>query len=486
MRAGRLWIGYLLGMALLLPLYLLLSTERFDTPARLLGWLGLGLSLLPLVVMMERRDARPCSVAAVGLTIALFYHLAPFHERVLLLRWGEARLSSSSVTLGQLLSALAIPALWAGWALLGILRIDRVLPQPRLDVAAQPLRIAGTAIVLLSMLTDVLWLRGALTTYQPAVSVISVLTPSELGFAMVLLPSLRESKNKPGEKNDRRGELWFWLLAGTALGLSLMRGMIMPLMKPLLVYVLGFFYVRRRVLLWPIAVALLAVLVLQPVKGEFRARMWDRKSDTGLLDRAGLYLDLVSRHWFASDVDRNVDKEQSVRTAAARVGGALALANAVELTPQAVPFQWGATYRYLRYAPVPRVFYPDKPIAQYADVWAAVMYGYTTERGTEHVMIGLSQLAEAYINFGFPLCFVMLMLIGGLLRIMDEIFAHVRAGAGALAIHLFFLQSLIFTSEGSLANFWGGVLQQFLLYALGMTVLGGLSRRTAQTAAALR
>lgn len=474
MRAGRLWIGYLLGMALLLPLYLLLSTDRFDTPARLLAWLGLGLSLLPLVVMLERKNTRACSVAAVGLTIALFYHLAPFHERVLLLRWGEARLSSSSVTLGQLLSALATPALWAGWALLGLLRIDRALPQPRLEVAALPLRIAGTIIVLLSMLADVLWLRGALTTYQPAVSVISVLTPSELGFAMVLLPSLRD----PDQKTDRRGELWFWMLAGTALGLSLMRGMIMPLMKPLLVYVLGFFYVRRRVLLWPLVVALLAVLVLQPVKGEFRARMWDRKSDTGLLDRAALYLDLVSRHWFASDVDRDVDKEQSVRTAAARVGGALALANAVELTPQAVPFQWGATYRYLRYAPVPRVFDPDKPIAQYADVWAAVMYGYTTERGTEHVMIGLSQIAEAYINFGIPLCFVMLMLIGGLLRIMDGIFAHTRAGTGALAIHLFFLQAVMFTSEGSLANFWGGVLQQFLLYALGMAVLGGLSRRT--------
>jgi hypothetical protein len=477
MRAGRLWIGYLLGMALLLPLYLLLSTERFDTPARLLAWLGLGLSILPLVVMLERKDARPCSVAAVGLTIALFYHLAPFHERVLLLRWGEARLSVSSVTLGQLLSALATPALWAGWALLGLLRVSHALPQPRLDVAALPLRIAGTVIVLLSMLTDLLWLRGALTTYQPAVSVISVLTPSELGFAMVLLPSLQQPAD--GQKHDRRGELWFWLLAATALGLSLMRGMIMPLMKPLLVYLLGFFYVRRRVLLWPLMVALFAVLVLQPVKGEFRARMWDRKSDTGLLDRAALYLDLVSRHWFASDVDRDVDKEQSVRTAAARVGGALALANVVELTPQAVPFQWGATYRYLRYAPVPRVFYPDKPIAQYADVWAAVVYGYTTKRGTEHVMIGLSQIAEAYINFGFPLCFVMLMFIGGLLRIMDELFAHPRAGSGALAIHLFFLQSMIFTAEGSLANFWGGVLQQFLLYTLGMLVLGGLSRRSA-------
>src|SRR5262249_33785435 len=159
------------------------------------------------------------------------------------------------------------------------------------------------------------------------------------------------------------------------------------------------------------------------------------------------------------DTDRSIDKEESVRTAAARTGGALALANAIEMTPSTVPYQWGKTYRYLRYAPVPRVFDPDKPIAQYADVWAAVMYGYTTERGTEHVMIGLSQITEAYINFGIPLCFLMLLGIGVLLRIMDEIFSHPDAKNGALAIHLFFLQAVMFTQEGSLANFWGGVLQ---------------------------
>ncbi len=469
MRAARLWLGYLLGLALLLPIYLLFATERFDGTARFLAWLGLSLSLLPMMQLLTRQKARSCSVAAVGLTFALFYHLAVFHERTLLLRWGEARLSASAVTMGQFLSAMATPALWAGWALAGVLNIGRLLPHPRLFVHDLPLRIGGTLIVLVALLADVLWLRGELTTYRPVVSVISVLTPSELGFAMVLLPAL--------SRNDRRGQLWFFVLAATSLLLSLVRGMIMPLMKPLLVYLLGFLYVRRQILLWPILAGLGAVVLLQPVKGEFRARIWDHKVESGLLDRAALYVDLVERHWFGSDIDRNIDKAESVRTAAARTGGALALANVVELTPSTVPYQWGKTYSYLRHALMPRIFDPDKPIAQYADVWAAVMYGYTNERGTEHVMIGLPQLAESYINFGMPLCFFMLMVIGVLLRIMDEIFAHAQAGSGALAIHLFFLQAVMFTSEGSLANFWGGVVQQFLLYAIGMAILGGLFRR---------
>jgi hypothetical protein len=478
---ARLWAAFLLGMALMLPMYLQFATERFDTAARLLGFIGLGLSLLPAMLMLTgKKDgsyARPCSVAAVGLTVALFYHLAVFHERTLLLRWGEARLSPASVTMGQLLSALATPALWAGWALAGMMQIRRVLPQPRLYVPAAPLRRAGAFIVVLSLLTDLLWLRGELTTYQPAVSVISVLTPSELGFAMVLLPALLPSPFSSAAEqaaDARKSQLLFFALAATALPIALMRGMLMPLVKPFLIYLVGFLFVRRRVLLWPVLLGLGAILILQPVKGEFRARVWDRQVESGLLDRAGLFLELTARHWLGSDVDRDTDKEQSLRTAAARTAGALALANAVELTPSTVPHQWGATYRYLRYAPVPRVFFPEKPIAQYADVWAAVMYGYTTERGTQHVMIGLSQIAEAYINFGFPLCLFMLMFIGVLLRIMDEVFSHSQAQNGALAIYLFFLQAVIFTSEGSLANFWGGVLQQFTLYAVAMALLGAL------------
>ena len=40
-----------------------------------------------------------------------------------------------------------------------------------------PMRAVGTGIVALSLLADVLWMRNELTVYQPAVSVIAVLTP---------------------------------------------------------------------------------------------------------------------------------------------------------------------------------------------------------------------------------------------------------------------------------------------------------------------
>jgi hypothetical protein len=166
--------------------------------------------------------------------------------------------------------------------------------------------------------------------------------------------------------------------------------------------------------------------------------------------------------------------------AAARTASALQLSHIIEMTPAAIPYQGGNTYRYFRFALLPRVFFPDKPSAQYADVWAAVMYGYTTPTGTQHVMVGLPQLAEAYINFGLVGGLLVVMLVGLLLRIADEIFAHPEAGTGALALYLFFAQQVMRTFEGSAGQFWGGVLQQFGLYALLLWCYGTLVR-SAQT-----
>ena len=63
-----------------------------------------------------------------------------------------------------------------------------------------------------------------------------------------------------------------------------------------------------------------------------------------------------------------------------------------------------------------------------------------------------------------------------MLRAMDEIFAHPQAGTGALALHLYFALSVAVTLEGSLAQYWGGVLQQYLVYGVALALLGSLAR----------
>ncbi len=470
---ARIWVAFVLAMIVALPIYVLFPTDRFSLLARLISWVGLCLSLLPAVVMVTRPGHRMNGVAATGLVIALFYHLAVFHERNLKLRWGEARISDTSVELGLLLATLATPALWLGWYLAGVARIGKVLPRPALDVPPRLIFNVGTFICLWSLLINALWLRGDLSIQQPVVSVIAVFSPTELGFAMVLVPWLRGH----GGPKDKLTVFGLLFLAGV---LSLMSGMILVVLRPLIVYLLGWLFIRRRARLFSVVVLLGVVLVMQPVKAEFRARVWDKATEMGLTERATLYVELLARHWLGGDTTDSADATQSVETAAARTGAVLSLSHYIELTPSTVPHQYGATYRYFLYAPIPRVFDPQKPTAQFADIWAAVMYGYTTEGGTAHVMVGLSQIAESYINFGFLGSLFMLMFIGVLYRGMDEVLGREEAGLGGLAIYLYYVESVMIGSEGSLAQFWGGALQGLIFYGVCMAVLGSRMMRRPQ------
>lgn len=472
----------LLGFGLLavvsLPVVAFFSTARFSLLARLWAWGGLLAALLPGLWLLTSRRARPCSITALGLWTALFCHLAVLHADRLLLRWGEARLSESSVDLAMLYAAAVVPAAWLGWAAAGTLGLSRATPRLRLHVPLGTLRIAGGVMVTLALLADVLWLRGLLPLAQPWVGLITVFLPGDLGFAMVLLADLKADEQplrrpRTGPRLSLASSL-FWGLFAAAAAVALMRGVLSALVKPLLIYLLGWLLVRRRLRLWPVLVALLAVVVLQPVKAEFRARVWDRQSAMPVTERAMLYLDLTAQHWFGGEAAPTVDRERAVQNAAARAAAALQLAHVVELTPASVPYQGGATYRYLRYALIPRLLMPDKPIAQYADVWAAVVYGYTTKSGTAHVMVGLSQIAEGYVNFGLLGGLLLLAGVGAMFRLIDELLAHPQAGAGALALHLYFIQNATLAFEGSLANFWGGVLQQLVVYGTALALLGRL------------
>lgn len=462
--AAHILLLYAAALAAALPCYVFLATERYTLLARLIAWAGLGLSFLPAVTLLAAPSSRRNGVAATGLVVALFYHMGVFHERRLLLRWGEARISSASVELALLMAALCVPLLWAGWALCGAFRLPRLAPRLRLPIAPRRLRDVGIVIVLWSALVHLLWLRGQITTYQPAVSVISALVPIELGFAMLVVHQL-------GGHATRRDRLIFWGLMAMMAAISLALGMILVVVRPFLVYLLGWLLLGRRVRLLPVAAVLGAVLLMQPVKGEFRQKVWDRPTSLGVVERVLLYVDLIERHWLGGELDPEVDKEQSLQVAASRTGASLGLAHVVELTPASVPYQRGATYRYLLYTFAPRLLYPEKPIAQYADIWAAVMYGYTTEAGTAHVMVGLSQLAEAYINFGLLGGALFLLLLGAIYRLCDEVLAHEAAGSGALALYLYYVLNAMIGSEGSFAQFWGGVIQTFLLYGTGLWLL---------------
>ena len=103
-----------------------------------------------------------------------------------------------------------------------------------------------------------------------------------------------------------------------------------------------------------------AIVPLQPVKAEFRARVWDRSTRMELWQRAELFLDLTAQHWLGDGPGQSQDKAQSLQVAAAHGRGAAACARHRDDASRGAA-SVGATYVHLRHAFIPRVFDPENP-----------------------------------------------------------------------------------------------------------------------------
>jgi hypothetical protein len=106
------------------------------------------------------------------------------------------------------------------------------------------------------------------------------------------------------------------------------------------------------------------------------------------------------------------------------------LATTVEMTPSAVPFWHGETYKPLVVKLIPRFLYADKP-----DENAGQTFGHRygllmpTDDTTSY---NLSQLVEAYVNFGTWGVLIVMFCIGLFYNLGQALFLHPSMGMGSL------------------------------------------------------
>ena len=108
------------------------------------------------------------------------------------------------------------------------------------------------------------------------------------------------------------------------------------------------------------------------------------------------------------------------------------------MTPSVVPYQYGETYSYFVVSLIPRVLWPDKPVAGSANSFFGVNYGLQTEEGAKITTFGVSILGEAYINFGWPGVALIMLFQGLILGVLQHMFGETRSGPGGQAVFLAF------------------------------------------------
>lgn len=269
---------------------------------------------------------------------------------------------------------------------------------------------------------------------------------------------------------SRRRSKWFAAVLYGAVAIAAVRGVGNGILEQALVPIGVIFVIKwmytRRIPIAAIVVVAGIVLFLSPVKNDFRQRVMmnaggEELADQSLIFKATAWADQASVYWL--EVLRG-DRDLSEATSGATLRTDLIhqVAHIHAMTPAVVPHQHGETYSYFFVALIPRILWPEKPVAGTANSFFGISYGLQTEESAKTTTFGVSILGESYINFGWAGVGVIMLLQGLLLGVLHHVFGDPRSGPGGQAVFLAFFVFFLNGIGSSAEILFGNLLQNLV------------------------
>lgn len=239
------------------------------------------------------------------------------------------------------------------------------------------------------------------------------------------------------------GCVLLWLgLVPMRIGLGFATGATAQAIEVGLILAMGYCLIRRTVPWRSLILVFAALLILLPVRQEFRALTWSREAaQLSPLDKAILYPVVVGEHLGALELDR------TLQISLFRLAHLMTFAEVVERTPGEVPYVLGMTYYPLLFKLIPRPLYPEKPTVETGQ-WFGHHYGFLDSQDTA-TSYNLPQLVELYVNFGPWGVIIGMFAIGMLYALVVRLFIHRDAGVGALVAGAYVLGRLLLIESGT-------------------------------------
>lgn len=224
-----------------------------------------------------------------------------------------------------------------------------------------------------------------------------------------------------------------------------------------------YLFERRRVPRIVVLVIVIFTLFFQVGKTEFRGVYWQSQIQASKTERVTFWATTSLNKWGAAFSDpTGLELKEALNASVSRLSLLTQTANVVDMTPTAVPYQYGRLYSYMLFTWVPRFIWPDKPSMNEANRFYQVAYGLTDEQNLDSVSIGVGTMTEAYISFGWFGVVGIMFLLGVFYDFYQRVFFAQTSGPLMWCIGVALLPQMI-GIEAQMAGYLGGILQQVIL-----------------------
>jgi hypothetical protein len=180
----------------------------------------------------------------------------------------------------------------------------------------------------------------------------------------------------------------------------------------------------------------MVVSAVQSVKGNYRTIIFEN-TEMELGDRIGLLSELLYQKYFENDeidLDDDFDAEDEIKLEKKKdqlVSGFLragddSLEQVLKKTPSQVPFWEGETYESIPFMFIPRALWPDKPSRHFWNKYGRT-YGIISTNDFK-TSVGVSFLAEAYMNYGFTGLYFIAVFVGFLIVLVERMSVSILNG----------------------------------------------------------
>jgi hypothetical protein len=256
------------------------------------------------------------------------------------------------------------------------------------------------------------------------------------------------------------------------IGSVFLEGSIGVLITNIVAICILFFAIRQRMPWGWMVLIVLIILLIQPIKGQLRDRIWElNETGTSLQLKQGLTVadsfselsNIASNRYISGDRGPTLDLKDASKTSYVRLNRLTTLVEVIDRTPVPKPYRYGSTYAPLLTKWIPRILWENKPRETLGNDWGRT-YGLINHDNFA-ISFNLPWIAEMYMNFGFLGVLGVSFLIGLLFYVFKITICQASNEPANLAFGVLMMVPLMFP-ESHLSLVLGGVIVGGILLLL--------------------